>query len=244
MDKEKNGSPASTASGTASSTVNNVNIVTQVYQGNNYHMAEHEAVMTVVERASVTGHSDLTSLANEVVAEMRNIINGVNKPVDAGGRALGWRRPSSISPIQAAELVFEVEIIRMVCTKETIGKPKAEGVLAMYVNEGKAEGTYQEIGSGQVDLWCEEMAGSVKITWKKDFLQKLHDLASREQNRISECDDENLVFMSNGIYDYNLGQMMDFDPEIVVLRKSTTRLPEVEPPEPVHTMPDGSTLSF
>lgn len=243
MSKEKNGSPASTASGTASSSVNN-NTVSQIYQGFNYYMAEHDAVMRVVETARVAGCTDLASLAEEVVVFTGMAVNDANTPVDNGGRGLRWSTPKVISPVQAAELVFEMEIIRMVCTKETIGKPKAEGIFAMYVKEGKAEGTYQEIGSGQIDLWSSEMAGSVTISWKKDFLQKLYDLASREENRISECDDENKIFMSNGIYDYDSKQMMDFDPEIVVLRKSATYLPEVEPPEPVHIMPDGSTLSF
>lgn len=244
MSKEKNGSPASTASGTASISVNNNNTSSGVYQGNNYFVAAHEAVETVVARASVTGNTNLASLADEVVAVTRSIVAGVNKPADHGGREMGWTKPKGISPIQAAELVFEMEIIRMVCTKETIRKPKAEGVLAMYVHEGEAEGTYQEIGIGQIDSWCSEMAGSVDDVWQKKFAQKLHDLASRKENRISECDDANLIFMSNGIYTYDTGLMMDFDPEIVVLRKNATYLPEVEPPEPVHTMPDGSKLSF
>lgn len=244
MGKQKNGSPATTASGTASTNINGNTTPQPVYQGNNYYMAEHDAVKMVVARANTTGSNKLADLADEVVAEIRSIVNGVNSPPDKGGRSLGWHAPKCISTIQAAELVFELETIRMVCTKETIGKPTSEGVLAMYVREGQAEGTYREIGSGQIDLWCEEMAGSVKAAWKKDFSQKLHDLASREENRVSECEDENLIFMANGIFAYYTGLMMDFDPEIVVLRKNATSLPELEPPEPVHTMPNGSQLSF
>ena len=63
-------------------------------------------------------------------------------------------------------------------------------------------------------------------------------MASRRENRVCECDDPDLVFMANGIWDYKNGLMLNFDPEIVALRKSAIALPATEPHVPTHTMPD------
>lgn len=129
----------------------------------------------------------------------------------------------------------------MVCVKETVDKPTSEGVLAMYDPD---EGIYREIGDGQIGLWCQEVVGAVNGNWKKNFVQKLHDMASRRENRVCECDNPSLVFMANGIWDYEERVLREFSPEVVALRKSATRLPDKEPPVPEHTMPDGSKIDF
>ena len=106
------------------------------------------------------------------------------------------------------------------------------------------EGIYREIGDGQIDLWCQEVVGAVNGNWKKNFVQKLHDMASRRENRVCECDNPSLVFMANGIWDYEERVLREFSPGVVALRKSATRLPDKEPPVPEHTMPDGSKIDF
>ena len=70
-----------------------------------------------------------------------------------------------------------------VVVKVTVDKPTSEGVLAMYDPD---EGIYREIGDGQIDLWCQEVVGAVNGNWKKNFVQKLHDMASRRENRVCE----------------------------------------------------------
>ena len=42
-----------------------------------------------------------------------------------------------------------------------------EGVFAMY---SWPEGIYHEIGDGQIDAWCHEIAGAVNGNWKKNFV--------------------------------------------------------------------------
>ena len=247
MDEKKNGSPAITATGTASLPTSNNSTIFTVYQGENYAKAELDAVNMVVEMTRLSGGlrlRSLSELADEVVRTLRNIVDSVNIPATQGGRQLGWNKPKTISAVQAAQLVFEYEHIRMVCTKETVRKLTAEGVFAMYVDEGQDAGIYREIGDGQIDEWCSEIAGAVNKSWKDNFTKKLHDLASRAEYRVQECDDENLVFMANGIFDYKSKMLMGFDPEIVALRKSATVLPDAEPSEPIHVKPDGTTISF
>ena len=247
MEEKKNGSPAITATGTASLPITNNSTISTVYQGEDFHKAEEDAVNMAVAKAEASGgiHMySLSQLADDVVRTMRDIVKGVNLPVKNGGRELGWPKPKSISAVQAALLVLEYERIRMVCTKENVGKPKAEGVLAMYIDNGKNAGVYQEIGDGQIDEWCSEIAGAVDRNWKDNFSRKLHDVASRFEYRVQECNDDNLIFMANGIFDYKSKIIMGFDPDIVALRKSATALSDVEPSEPVHIKPDGTTITF
>ena len=247
MDEKKNGSQAIETSGTALSSTTNTTMFSPVYQGENYAKAEEYAVNVVVESTRSAGGLHMRSLfdlSEEIVRTLRDIVIGVNRKVDVGGRGLNWPMPKTISPVQAAMLVFEYEHIRMVCTEETMHKSNAEGVLAMYVSKGRNEGIYREIGDGQIDEWCSEVAGAVKKPWKEEFVGKLHDLAIRDEYKVQECNDENLIFMANGIFDYESKILMGFNPDIVSLRKSATALPETEPPVPTHVKPDGSTITF
>lgn len=216
-----------------------------LYGGENYHKALHDAV-TYVSRKRV-GRS-LSELSEAVVKVTNDLIKWVRMneapenpvPDKKYGRSIrNWALIKSIDPVQAAELVFLCECIRMVCVKETIDHETSEGVFAMYDWD---EGIYREIGDGQIDTWCHELAGAVNGNWKKNFVQKLHDMASRRENRVCECDDSAYVFMQNGIWDYEEHVLRDFSPSIVSLRKSATALPDKEPDAPTHTMPDGNVI--
>ena len=217
-----------------------------LYGGENYHKALSDAVSYVLRDCAGDGLSALSDVVVKVTNALVAWVNLSEPPSnpEAGkiyGRGFRWPRLKSIDPVQAAELVFAQEVIRMVCVKETVDKPTSEGVFAMYDPD---EGIYREIGDGQIDLWCQEVVGAVNGNWKKNFVQKLHDMASRRENRVCECDNPSLVFMANGIWDYEARVLREFSPEVVALRKSATRLPDKEPPVPEHTMPDGSKIDF
>lgn len=217
-----------------------------LYGGENYHKALSDVVSYVLRGCAGDGLSALSDVVVKVTNALVAWVNLSEPPSnpEAGkiyGRGFRWPRLKSIDPVQAAELVFAQEVIRMVCVKETVDKPTSEGVLAMYDPD---EGIYREIGDGQIDLWCQEVVGAVNGNWKKNFVQKLHDMASRRENRVCECDNPSLVFMANGIWDYEERVLREFSPEVVALRKSATRLPDKEPPVPEHTMPDGSKIDF
>ncbi len=176
-----------------------------LYGGENYHKALSDVVSYVLRGCAGDG---LSALSDNVVKVTNALVAWVNlsEPPSnptAGkiyGRGFRWPKLKSIDPVQAAELVFAQEVIRMVCVKETVDKPTSEGVLAMYDPD---EGIYREIGDGQIDLWCQEVVGAANGNWKKNFAQKLHDMASRRENRVCECDNPSLVFMANGIWDYS-----------------------------------------
>lgn len=218
-----------------------------MYGGENYTKALHSAVVYVCRTSGLFDGLDV--LSERVVSVTNGLVYWVNSSPEGHGktkepprgRSMKWAQLKVIDPVQAAELVFMREVVRMVCVKETIEKETSEGVLAVY---DWLEGVYREIGDGQIDTWCHELAGAVNGNWKKNFVQKLHDMASRRENRVCECDDPDLVFMKNGIWDYESRRMLDFHPDVVSLKKSATALPDVEPPVPAHTMPDGTVIDF
>ncbi len=221
-----------------------------MYGGIMYHKALYDAVVCALRQNE---GATITELASAVVKVTNELVSWVSlkespkqpekcDPDARYGRGIrGWSQLKTIDPVQAAELVSMVEVIRMVCVKETIDKEKSEGVLAMYDRD---EGIYREIGDGQIDLWCHELAGTVSLNWKKNFAKKLHDKAARRANRVCECDNPAYIFMENGIWDYEERVMRDFSPSIVSLRKSDTALPATEPPMPTHVMPDGTVIDF
>lgn len=198
-----------------------------LYGGENYHKALSDVVSYVWRDYAEDG---LSVLSDVVVKVTNALVKWANLPepsdkAEAGarrGRGFRWPTLKSIDPVQAAELVFRQEVIRMVCVKETVDKATSEGVLAMYDFD---EGIYREIGNGQIDLWCQEVVGAANGNWKKNFAQKLHDMASRRENRVCECDNPSLVFMANGIWDYEERVLRGFSPEVVALRKSPRTSP-------------------
>ena len=121
-----------------------------LYGGENYHKALSDAVSYVLRDCA---GDDLSALSDVVVKVTNALVAWVNlsEPPSnptAGkiyGRGFRWPKLKSIDPVQAAELVFAQEVVRMVCVKETVDKPTSEGVLAMYDPD---EGIYREIGDG------------------------------------------------------------------------------------------------
>lgn len=120
-----------------------------LYGGENYHKALSDVVSYVWRDYAEDG---LSVLSDVVVKVTNALVKWVNLPepsdkAEAGSRRdRGFRWPTlkSIDPVQAAELVFRQEVIRMVCVKETVDKATSEGVLAMYDFD---EGIYRVISS-------------------------------------------------------------------------------------------------
>lgn len=121
-----------------------------LYGGENYHKALSDVVSYVWRDYAEDG---LSVLSDVVVKVTNALVKWVNLPepsdkAEAGSRrdrGLRWPTLKSIDPVQAAELVFRQEVIRMVCVKETVDKATSEGVLAMYDFD---EGIYRVIGAG------------------------------------------------------------------------------------------------
>lgn len=245
-DKKKDDTLASSAKGTASSTTKNNTTNVLTYPGNDFSKMQHAAVSEVIKEATNSGSVDIrnTSLCDLSEAVLNRTLEYVSRANYARKKGEKMRLPNTISAVQAGELVFAYERIRMVCSAETIDDEKSEGTVAMYIDHGKDEGIYKEIGDGQVESWCSELVGSVGSSWKREFAAKIHDMASRQDNRVTEFQDVDLVWMANGIWNCSAGMMMGFDPELVALRKSTTVLPDKEPSEPVHVKPDGAPITF
>ncbi len=245
-DKKKDGTLASSAKGTASPSINNNTTNVLTYPGNDFFKMQHASELEVIKEATKGGTVDIhdTSLSDLSEAVLNRTLGYVSKVNCRRDKGEKMRLPNAISAVQAGELVFAYERIRMVCSAETIEDEKSEGTVAMYVDHGKDEGIYKEIGDGQIESWCSELVGSVGSSWKREFCAKIHDMASMRENRVTECQDADLVWMANGIWNCSAGKMMGFDPELVALRKSATVLPDKEPSEPVHKKPDGTSITF
>ena len=160
---KKDSSLAEKTTGTTSNSMSNDSMSSNPYQGNSRSIVELDVVHEVLEWArnglsnptdSLSDGYSLRALSDLVAKRFRDLVEQINMPTDKGGRNFGWVKPNGLSPIQAAEIIFAYEHIRMVCPVETIDKPKSNGVLAFYVRQGKNEGIYQEIGDGQIDKWC------------------------------------------------------------------------------------------
>lgn len=190
------------------------------------------------------GENFYRTLADAVVKNYNKMVWILRTPKKDGGRGLDWNGKQSLTPIQAARIISVCEIIRMVCTPETIHSSTANGVVASYCEEGNAKGTYKPLGRGQIDVWAERLAGAVKKNWKNEFYEKVIDIASREENRVIENADQNLIFLKNCIFNYKTKERIDFSPEYIALKKFSVNLVDKKPPMPTHTKPNGKVLTL
>lgn len=245
-DKKKDDTLASIAKGTTLSTTTNNTTNSLTYQGNDCSKMQHAAVLETIGEATRGGTVDIHATALQDLSEavLHRTLLYVSNANDFRDKGEKIRLPNSISAEQAGMLVFAYERIRMVCSDKSINDEKTQGVVTVYASDGENEGIYVEIGDGQIETWCNEVAGAVSPSWKNGFLKKLHDMAAISAYRVTENADANLVFMKNCVLDYETKLRFDFDLEWVSLLKSSTVLPEVEPPVPVRTKPDGTTIDF
>lgn len=86
--------------------------------------------------------TSLSRIADDVLMQTRFQVQQLNQIFN-----MRWRMPNVLSPIQAALIVREHEIVRLVCTEDDLDKPKTAGVLASYQKDGEYEGTYVRLAS-------------------------------------------------------------------------------------------------
>ncbi|MDD7434289.1 MAG: hypothetical protein SOW48_00005, partial [Peptoniphilaceae bacterium] len=184
-------------------------------------------------------------LANKVIENFNIMVGTLTAPLDQGGlnRFSRWPMLKELSPIQAAQIVFTCEIIRTVCTLENLHSPVANGIVAYYCRSGKNYGIYEKLGRGQVDTWAEWLSGAVKKNWKMEFYEKLIDLASRDENRIIENKNPDLVFMNNCIINVRSKERLPFSPDYVSLRKHAVMALDSLPDMPIWKLKNGKVLT-
>lgn len=110
-----------------------------MYGGENYMKALHDVVVYMYRtRGASEGLSPLfkrvVHRTNELVYWVDSSPHGHDENGDPPyGRGLRWAQLKAIDAVQAAELVFLYETVRMVCVKETIDKETSEGVFANHL---------------------------------------------------------------------------------------------------------------
>jgi len=216
------------------------------FNGNSYSVLEEVAVKIYMDRYKTYWYSNgldrkvmsLRQIAFKVI-ELFNFLINTNNEV----HERMWRYSKELSPVQAALIISEYEIIRMVLPEDLIDNPESEGVCAYYVDSGQYEGTYRQIGRGQIDIWASALEGAAKYQWKKEFLEKIIDISNRKENRVFEEENNDLVFMQNTIFDCRNKKFIGFSPDYISLRKHKTFLPPTCPPLPTHVMKTESSLN-
>ena len=97
-----------------------------LYGGESYHKALHDAVTCALRTCAGKSMSELSEavvrVTNDLIKWVRmNEAPNNPEPYRKYGRGIrNWALVRSIDPVQAAELVFACEHIRMVCTKEAL----------------------------------------------------------------------------------------------------------------------------
>ena len=212
---------------------------------NDYAPANHLMSFSdfIAQAKSDCGDKLYKQYANAVVSNFNDMVRILNRSEKDDGREMGWKRNKSITAAQAAEIISAFEIIRMVCTPESINSPTAYGIFTHYEEEGLNKGVYEPIGKGLIDRWSEQLAGATTKNWRNEFYDKLYGIASRRENRVLEDRDVDLVAMNNCIINVRTKERLPFSPEYVTLRKNETNLVATLPPMPTYKLKNGKTIT-
>ena len=153
-------------------------------------------------------------------------------------RAYGFRNTSEGLPNPCiAMLILAKYHVR--CISWT-GRRDDGNFVGVYQDEGEDKGIY--MGS---DAYFNQLVRGFKFNATKKDVDEIYAILEADAPFVKPCEDQNLIAVNNGIFNYKMKTLMDFDPDIAFTRKSKVNY--VDYPIPVNphiTMPDGQDWDF
>ena len=183
-----------------------------------------------------------STIEREILEETNRNIAIYNKgPEDPPGSGdypsprKGDSRYKRVHELEPSQLAMILVALHGACRIGTHGvsADKDYDILALYQKEGVDEGIYV---TSEDDF--RKIARQYNFTLTtKDFTEMMVALRDMAPRRL-KCQDQDLVAVNNGIYDYSTKMLMPFDPELVFMTKSHVNFID-HAKNPIISMPDG-----
>ena len=125
-----------------------------------------------------------------------------------------WKYITKLIPAQIADILLKLyPIVNITCAG--VNTDREYDLLSIYQTEGENKGIY--INSEHVfHLLAQDYCYSITQKESAEVISLIKNKAPRK----TRCEDKNLIAVNNGIFDYELKQLMPFDPEYIFIAKS------------------------
>ena len=187
-----------------------------------------EAEAVALARVRANPPADPFDAAQQLVAHVTSVVAARRK--DRGMVKLSG--DVSFSPEQACQLAEIYLEIRLIATTEG-----ARPMLAVY---DEATGLYVDCGvdedANAIVRFLRSLKTQVEVKWLAECMAILRARA----RRVRAESDPAVVALENGIFNMHTRTLQPFSPEVVLLAKARTRMPDAEPPLPVIDNGDGT----
>lgn len=126
---------------------------------------------------------------------------------------LKWRIPDALEPAQIAKILAYLHTIKRVSCTGNAADSEYD-LLAVYQEDGPEKGIYST-----QDVVMEKLMREYQPTLTTSQIREVKSALSTIVQRVTRCDERNLVPVNNGIFDYDTKQLLPFSPDKVFLTK-------------------------
>ena len=125
-----------------------------------------------------------------------------------------WKVPTELVPFQVAYVMLRLHYVALINMSEVETNPDRM-VLGVYVDEGDDEGIYTTN-----ETKIRSIARRYKRSLSRKEFQEMMDILREEVPTVKRCEEQNLVPVNNGIFDYDTKKLLPFTPDKIFVAKA------------------------
>ncbi len=170
-------------------------------------------------------------IADQVVQMVRDAFVMRNENAEKGTK---WKIPSRLAPQQIAAIMLHVHIIKSINCGGVNSDPEYD-ILGIYQESGKDAGIYV---SEERKLWriIHRYNNALDTRGLKEVMARLQE----DAERVTRCDNRDLIAVNNGIFNYKTKTLEPFSPDLVFTAKCHVDYNPVATSPVIHNDKDGT----
>lgn len=150
-------------------------------------------------------------IKGNILDNSRNAVTLYNSIAQQGSK---WKVPTELTPFQVAYVMLKLHYVALINMSGTETNPDRM-VLGVYVDEGDDEGIYTTN-----ETKIRSIARRYKRGLSRKEFQEMMDILREEVPTVKRCEEQNLIAVNNGIFDYDTKTLMPFTPDKIFVAKA------------------------
>lgn len=170
-------------------------------------------------------------LKGTIIANSRNEILIYNSIAQPGTK---WKVPTELVPSQVAYILIHMHKVALIETGVS-ENDEEKLLLGIYVDDGSDKGIYVT-----TETQIRRIARQYKKSLTRKELGEVMDILREEAPKVRRCEEENLVPVNNGIFNFDTKKLMPFTPDRVFLSKVKVNYNPMARNFTIHNDEDGT----
>ena len=150
-------------------------------------------------------------IKGNILDNSRNSVTMYNSIAQQGAK---WKVPTELVPFQVADVLLRLYKVALIETGVQ-GDDADNVLLGMYMDDGPNEGLYI---TNETEF--RKIARKYKKSLTRKEMSEIFDILKEEAPRVQRCEEQNLIAVNNGIFDYDTKTLMPFTSDLVFIAKA------------------------